>query len=174
MAEFDPKYASRGVANAGLTTGIVGSALGAISSGILPNLFGGNKAVNSEDMPVNRYELNLTQQLEAEKSKNAMLEAHIYTDNRTDEKMKEAKTELRADIAAISGRVDCLEKRTAKNEMENAVFATAANGEISCMQREINRLYGLTQLKIGNSSVCPGWGDVSVTPAAAPTTTTGA
>jgi hypothetical protein len=30
------EYASRGVANAGLTTGIIGSALGAMNSGILP------------------------------------------------------------------------------------------------------------------------------------------
>lgn len=38
MAEF----ASRGVGNAGLTTGIIGSALGAMNSGLLGGVLGGN------------------------------------------------------------------------------------------------------------------------------------
>ena len=36
------EYASKGVANAGLTTGIIGTALGAMNSGILPGLFNTN------------------------------------------------------------------------------------------------------------------------------------
>lgn len=68
-------YGSRGVANAGLITGVIGSTLGAINSGILPNILGGwnngmgngcNNGCNngwnavpvcSENMAVNRYEL---------------------------------------------------------------------------------------------------------------------
>lgn len=33
---------TRGIATGGLTTGIIGTALGAMNSGILPGLFGGN------------------------------------------------------------------------------------------------------------------------------------
>lgn len=165
MAEF----ASRGVGAAGLTTGIVGSTLGAMSTGILPNLFGGGvRQVHSEDMPVNRYELQLSQQLEAEKSKNALLESYIYTDKQTDAKMKEVRAELKEDIADLSARVERLDRRVCKDEQENAVFAAGVNGTVSCMQKEIARLYGLTKTVIDNGSICPGWGPVTV----APTTTT--
>lgn len=51
MAEF----ASKGLAGTGLGFGIGGTALGLLNSGLFGNL-GGN--VNSDNMPVNRYEMN--------------------------------------------------------------------------------------------------------------------
>ena len=169
MAEF----ASRGVGAAGLTTGIVGSTLGAMSTGIIPNLFGGGaRQVNSEDVPVNRYELQLSQQLEAEKSKNALLESYIYTDKQTDAKTKEVRAELKEEIADLSARVERLDRRVCKDEQENAVFAAGVNGTVSCMQKEIARLYSLTKTVIDNDSICPGWGPVTVAPTTATTPTT--
>ena len=44
-------------------------------------------------------------------------------------------------------------------------------GTINCMQGQIAQLQGLTKLVVPNTSVCPGWGNVTITPAA---TTTGA
>lgn len=58
MAEF----ASKGLAGTGLGFGIGGSALGLLNSGALSGIFGG-RSVNSEDMPVNRYEMNQQKQL---------------------------------------------------------------------------------------------------------------
>jgi FKBP-type peptidyl-prolyl cis-trans isomerase 2 len=40
----------------------------------------------------------------------------------------------------------------------------------TCMAGQIAQLFGLTRLVIPNSSSCPGWGDVTVTPATAATT----
>ena len=82
------EYASKATADAGLTTGIIGTALGALNSGIfnggLGNLFGGNASAAdlsgmaagaalaaalgaggrcSEDKTVNRYELSLQQNM---------------------------------------------------------------------------------------------------------------
>lgn len=39
---------------------------------------------------------------------------------------------------------------------------------LSCMQGQIAQLMSLTKLVVPNGSICPGWGDVtvSVTPAA--------
>ena len=54
---------TRGIATGGLTTGIIGTALGAMNSGILPGLFGGNAAACSENMGVNRYELSMVREL---------------------------------------------------------------------------------------------------------------
>lgn len=168
MAEF----ATRGVGAAGLTTGIIGSALGAMNSGILPNVFGGTRQVHSEDMPVNRYELQLSQQLEAEKSKNALLESYIYTDKQTDAKTKEVRAELKEEIADLSARVERLDRRVCKDEQENAVFAAGVNGTVSCMQKEIARIYGLTKTVIDNDSICPGWGPVEVVRTTATTPST--
>jgi hypothetical protein len=36
------------------------------------------------------------------------------------------------------------------------------------MQSQIAQLMGLTKLAVPNTSVCPGWGNVTITPAAAP------
>lgn len=38
MAEVDHEFASKGIANAGLTTGIIGTALGALNGGLLNGL----------------------------------------------------------------------------------------------------------------------------------------
>lgn len=92
MAEFTP--ASRGVANAGLTTGIIGTALGVLNGG-LPNILGnvtGNmngcgcgRAMTgcSEDHLINRYELGQESKLAAALNENALLKANIYNDQKT-------------------------------------------------------------------------------------------
>lgn len=94
------EYASKGVANAGLTTGIIGSALGAINSGILPNLFGNgcNNGWNNgchENMPVNRYEMGLQHELAAKDSRISLLEANTYGDQKLLELYKYFDGELR-------------------------------------------------------------------------------
>lgn len=76
MAEF----ASKGVANAGLTTGIIGTA-GWLLNGGLGNVLGGG-AMCSENQMVNRYELSLHQELAAKDSRIGLLEADKYTDQK--------------------------------------------------------------------------------------------
>lgn len=102
MAEF----ASKGVGTAGLTTGIIGTALGALNSGILGGngLFGGlgnNNEVTaaalgalaggmtrgvggccSEDHTVNRYELGLQQEIAAKDAQIALRDANTYGDQK--------------------------------------------------------------------------------------------
>lgn len=148
-------YASNAKANAGLTTGIIGTA--GFGLNLLGNLLGCGmgRGYSSEDMPVNRYELKLTQEIEAEKSKNALLEASIYTDQK---------------IADAYAR---LERRINENKdaiAQQAVYNATLNSTIGCIQGQIAQLYGLTKLVIPNTSVCPGWGNVTVAPAAATTT----
>ena len=54
---------THGIAVGGLTTGVIGTALGALNSGLIPGLFGGNAASCSENMGVNRYELSMVREL---------------------------------------------------------------------------------------------------------------
>ena len=57
--EYQNEYASKGVGAAGLTTGIIGTALGVMNNGGLGNIFGGGYGWNrnmgcAEDHFVNR------------------------------------------------------------------------------------------------------------------------
>ena len=80
--------ASKGVANAGLTTGIIGTSLGALNAlgnggGLLGGLFGmGCNNVCSENMMVNRYELGQAQEIESLKSQIALRDANTFTDQK--------------------------------------------------------------------------------------------
>ena len=161
MAEF----ANRGVANAGLTTGIIGSALGAMNSGILPNLFGGQHACH-ENMPVNRYEVELLQQNAALRTEVEMHKAAIYTD----QQMEKERDRNEAMLRERDRRISHLEDQIA----QQAVWNTAQTGTISCMAQQIASLQGLTRTVISASALCPevmprfnSW-----TAPAAPTTTT--
>lgn len=99
MAEF----ASKGVGTAGLTTGIIGAALGARNAGLLGgngllggfgnnneivaallSAFVGNMAKGccSEDHTVNRYELGLQQEIAAKDAQIALRDANTYGDQK--------------------------------------------------------------------------------------------
>ena len=192
------KFASKGVGGAGLGLGIAGTALGLLNGGA-GNLLGGwlgngnwrnngnccgtdaataamltaaamSGAGNchhecSENVPVNRYELGLQQQLAAKESENSLLKSNIYTD----QKLVEVYTALDRQIAALAGEV-----RTNKDEqqavnMQQAVYNGTNTATIGCIRNEIAQLMGLTKLVVPNTSICPGWGNITVTPA---TTTT--
>ncbi len=79
--------ASKGVATAGLTTGIIGSSLGVLNSlgnggGLLGGLLGGGNCGCSENMMVNRYELGQAQEIESLKSQIALRDANTFTDSK--------------------------------------------------------------------------------------------
>lgn len=51
-----------------------------------------------------------------------------------------------------------------------AVYNATNNATINCINGQVAQLMALTKLVVPNSSICPGWGNVTVTPATAPTT----
>lgn len=174
--EYENRYASRGVGNAGLTTGIIGTALGALGTGIVPNILGGmfngNQGgwgcgnyggyavpVCSDNMAVNRYEA-------AQSARIAELETEV--------KLRDANTYT---LQQINGLRDYVERKFDHVEHElcdQKAFNAGTIGKVGCIEEQLHQLYGLTRLVIPNRSVCPGWGDVTVTPAAPATTAAGA
>ena len=103
------EYAKRGVANAGLTTGIIGTSLGALSllggaGNILGGLLGGNgnHCCGGDGTPVNRYELGLEQANAAKDAEISLLKANIYGDQKLLEVYKYFDGELRAANAKIA------------------------------------------------------------------------
>ncbi len=157
MAEI---YGSRGAANTGLGLGIAGTALGVLNGG-LGNILGGLTGYNAaatchENMPVNRYELGLEQKVADLQSQIALRDANIYGDQKLLEVYK-----------YFDGKVEGINQRLC----EQAVWNATQSANINCMAGQVAQLYGLTKLVVPNTSVCPGWGNVTVTPAT--TTTTG-
>ena len=61
------------------------------------------------------------------------------------------------------------DEQNAVNQKQ-AVFNGGVTSTLGCLESQIQQLFGLTQLKIPNTSVCPGWGDVNITPATTPAT----
>lgn len=154
MAEF----ASKGVAGAGLGLGVAGTALGLLNGGAgLLNLHSGIAGgCCSENTAVNRYELNLTQEIASKDARIGLLESQVYVD----QKLTEVYKDLNAQINAIQAQLS-----------QQAVYNATLNGTVSCIQGQIAQLQSLTKLVVPNTSVCPGWGNVTITPAAATTTT---
>lgn len=159
MAEF----ASRGVANAGLTTGIIGTALGVLNGG-LGNILGtgvGSCNCNhtcSENMNVTRYELNMENQILAKDSEIALLKSNIYTD----QKIADVYERLNNKIAGVEAGLNA-----------QAVYNATNTATINCIQGQIGQLFSLTKTIVPITNVCPqpmpqynSW--------TAPTTTTGA
>lgn len=151
------EYASKGVAGSGLGLGIAGTALGLLNGGlggILGN--GWNGAANChENTPVNRYELAQEQKIADLQSQVALRDANIYGDQKLLEVYKYFDGELKG----------------IRNELcDQKVYNATNNAAIGCIQGQVAQLYSLTKLVVPNTSVCPGWGNVTITPATAPTT----
>lgn len=178
---METEYASKGVAGAGLGLGIAGTALGLLNGG-LGNLgfgLGGNGAA----MAAGAAGLGVMAEKDA---KIAELTAERYTNGAVSDLAKVNFTRDRE----IEGRVSSLEAtqkaeaaafaeyRASQKEIQElreklveqkittvaATAATAATG----LQCEINKLSGvlasITKIVVPNTSVCPGWGPVTITP----------
>ena len=156
MAEF----ATRGTA--GTALGLSIGALGAQAlTGGLGNLFGGwgcnnaGAAACSENMAVNRYELGQETKIAELQAQIALRDANVYNDQKLLEVYK-----------YFDGKIEGINQRLC----EQAVWNATQTGTITCMAQQIAQLQGLTKLVVPNTSVCPGWDNVTITPAAAATT----
>jgi hypothetical protein len=152
--EMENKYGGR--ATAGLTTGIIGTALGAMSTGIIPGLFGGGNCANSENVPVNRYEMNLQRDLTNKDMEIAYLKGRDA-----------AKSDSLELYKYVDGKFAHIEGELANQRVFNATQI----GTISCIQGQVAQLMGLTKVIVPAANICPepmpqynSW--------AAPTTTT--
>ena len=76
------EYTSRGVGNAALATGIIGTTLGALDGmGGLAGLFGNRRPpIDPGDRPVTRYEMGLIRDAISKDNEIALLKANKYTD----------------------------------------------------------------------------------------------
>ena len=155
------EYASKGVAGAGLGLGIAGTSQGLLNGG-LGNILGGlgGNTMCSESTPVNRYELDMTQQM----ANKDMEIAYWRGQDETNRKISDTYANLEGQINALAREVRCNKDEQNGINLQQAVYNGTANATMSCMQGQIAQLFSLTQLRIPNSNVCPGWGEVTITP----------
>lgn len=147
------EYTSRGVGNAALTTGIIGTSLGAINSaGGLAGILGvapkGNvPPPDPGDRPVTRYEMGLYKEIAEKNDEIVLLKANQYSDNRA---------------AGLQAQIS-----------EQSAWNAAATATMGNIASQIQQLFGITKLMIPsfNISVPP----VTQTPGVSTTasTTTG-
>lgn len=165
MAERE--YTTRGQGNLNTVLGAVGTA-----AAVMPNLFNGGIFGNgcnnncSENTVVTRYENSLVQQIAAKDSENALLRSQVYIDGKLVDVVKDYTAQINTLAAQVQANKDA---QTAVN-MQQAVYNGTNTATISCIQNEIAQLQSLTKLVVPNTSVCPGWGNVNITPATTPAT----
>jgi len=139
MAEV--QYASNGKANAALTTGIIGTSLGAIASmGGLAGLLGiaPQQTGDPNEKPVTRYEMGLIRDALAKDTEIAALKGQLYTDNK---------------IAGVQAEISA-----------QAVWNATQEGVVRMQAAQLAQLYSMTKLVIPNGNVSPGWGPAYVIP----------
>lgn len=163
------------VAGRGTTAlGIIGTVLGGLGVagnggvGLLNGMAGSaNGGCCGENTPVNRYELNMQRELSQKEAEIAYLNGQ----NETNRKLTDVYSNLETQINTLRDTVT--RNREEQNCVNNqqAVYNGVNTATISCLQGQVNTLMGLTRTIVPNTSVCPGWGEVTITPAT--TTTTG-
>ena len=134
------EYASKAVGNAGLATGIVGTALGALGGTNGLNLFGSR---NSEDEAVTRHEASMLREIMDKDRQIALLEADKYTD----QKIADLADRMNTRFAVVEGQL-----------AQQATWNATQTGLIGALQGQIAQFQSMTKMVIPNSSVMPGWG----------------
>ena len=150
---------TQSVASNGLGVwGAVGGGLGTLA--LANQLFNGNGGILGFGANNNcqQNQCSDTRLISALESKIAKLESEKYTDGvgtGVYAEINKKYVELAQFIAAL--------------DKQNAV-AEAINAErLNCLSGRVGALEALTKLVVPNTSVCPGWGNVTITPATATT-----
>lgn len=143
--------ASQGVGGTALGLAIPGTLAFLNQIGGIGGLFGGTNQ---------NMQCNDTRTISALESEIAMLKAEKYTDSVG----TGVYAELNKKYIELAQFIAELDKR-------NAVFEAVNAERIGCLSNRVSAIEALTKLVVPNSSVCPGWGNVTVTPATTTPTT---
>ncbi|MBP3667752.1 MAG: hypothetical protein J6K29_11980 [Clostridia bacterium] len=145
--EYENKYASKGVAGAGLGLGIAGTALGLLNNGGGLNILGANG--NGHACPAyTRYDAEKDARIAELETEVKLRDANTYTDS----KILELYKDINARFGVVEGQL-----------CEQRVYNATNTAAIGCIRDQVAVLMGLTKTVIPNGSLCPGWGDVTVT-----------
>jgi hypothetical protein len=151
--EMENKYASKGIAGTGLGLAIGALGVEALRGGF-NNILGDNNC--GDGHAVSRYEASQAARIAELETEVKLRDANTYTDGKILELYK-----------YFDGKVSVIEGQICQQNVYNATNTAA----LGCIQGQIAQLMSLTKVVVPNSSVCPGWGDVTVSVTPASTTT---
>ena len=135
MAEVMETHVPMGKINGGLTTGIIGSALGLLQNGNLGGILGGNN-----QHYVNRYEADQAARI-------AELETEV--------KLRDANTYTLGELNKMRNYVDSKFDAINAQLCSQAVVNAQVTANLSCLQNTVATLSGLTKTVIPIGNVCP-------------------
>jgi hypothetical protein len=135
---MEMNFASKGVAGTALGLSIGALGVEALRGGF-GNLFGGG-AVCTENVPVNRYELGLSNEITNKDMEIAYLKGRDA-----------AKTDSLELYKYVDGRFRGIEAQIASQAVVNAQITA----NLSCLQTSVAALSGLTKTVIPIDNVCP-------------------
>lgn len=167
--EVSHEYASKAATNTAVTLGAIGTGLGLINGnngngGVLGNLLGNGQS----------------NQVAALMSENATLKAEKYADAQVAE-LYRAKVRDDKELAAFANNIDkrlsalevsvplqaqIFDGKIAQVAQASECCCKAANAAIASLQSQVG---AITKFVVPNTAVCPGWGNVTITPATATT-----
>lgn len=151
--EMENKYASKAVGGTAL-----GISLGALGLELLRGNLGGilGGGCCNEDHTVNRYEA-------AQQARIAELETEV--------KLRDANTFTMGEMNKLRDYVDRRFECVNSSINAQAVYNATNTAALTCVQGQVAQLMSLTKMVVPNGSICPGWGDVTVSITPATTTT---
>lgn len=161
---MEMEYASKGTGNAALATGIigtVGTAMGALGLGNGGLLNWGN-AAGCGYVGRDAYEVQL-KLIESEKN-NAILSADLASEKKMVEVFNASLNRTNTVRDELLNQIRDLERKVDANSAAQAVINAQYGSQINLNTSQIAQLMSLTKMVIPNGSVCPGWGEVTVTP----------
>ena len=174
------EYASNAKGNLGVTLGTIGTVLGALSSGagVLSGVTGVTATTSNY---VTKDEMNMIQELASKDSQIALLTAESNTEEKMIEVYKQSHSELVTLRDTFNSTIKEMQTEINANRREqdswnanqsvvnaqiSAAIATNTNS-ISALQTTLS---SITQVKVPNAAVCPGWGNTVTTPVTTNTT----
>lgn len=152
MAEFENNHThSSGVAKAGLTTGIIGTALGGLMAlGSGAGLLGGINGItrgntgNVEDEYVTRYDADKDAQISRLEQEIALGKSEKYTDQKIIDVFERITTRIANDEQNFNAQMQT-----------QAVYNATNTANINCMANQIAQLQSMTKLYIPSTNVTP-------------------
>ena len=149
------EFASNAKGNAALTTGIIGTA--GLGWNLLSNLL---MPSNCRNVNTCVNEDHLVTQRESE------LSAKV-AELTTEVKLRDANTFTMGEMGKLRDYFETKFSRIEHELCDQKVYNATNIATVNCISGQVNQLFALTKLVIPNTSVCPGWGNVTVTPATA-------
>jgi hypothetical protein len=154
--EMENRYASKGVGGTALGLAIGALGVEALRGGFNGILGGGGNGCCNEDHTVNRYEA-------AQQARIAELETEV--------KLRDANTFTMGEMNKLRDYVDRRFECVNSSINAQAVYNATNTAALTCVQGQVAQLMSLTKMVVPNGSICPGWGDVTVSITPATTTT---